>query len=202
MKSSVHNFKKQVHWILLNWLLHETGFGKCLAGSHCSAEAKVGKARAGKLEENSDMPILCSPARQPQQQTRGIPSWPTQRHGHGASVMRTPGLLRARLHAFTRPAAKQAHCDAHVQRYARAQPLHNHAFTKRGVRVRGRRPRERDHRHLAQLLFPYREAVERTETQLLFLLLTSGKIIYFCVTVIRIILIIFSNYALYGYYGT
>lgn len=138
------------------------------------AEPKAGKARAGKLEENSRsrrelQARLSSADRQGGHGSRHAafcPDWPSG-CGHNAAVVRTQGLLRGSLYVFTPPVAKKVRCDAHVQCYERAQPLRNHVSTERGARARGRWAREHDHHRLGQLLFPYREAAERTETQLL-----------------------------------
>ena len=55
---------------------------------------------------------------------------------------------------------------------------------------------------LANCSFPTEKQLKGQRLNFYVFLLTSGEIIYFCIIAMRIILIIFSNYALYGYYGT
>lgn len=116
--------------------------------------------------------------------------------------MRAQGLLRGSSYVFTPPVAKPVRCDAHVQCYEPSQPLCKHVCTKRGARARGRRAREHDHHHLGNSSFLTEKQLKGQRLNFYFFLLTSGEITYFCIIAMRIILIIFSNYALYGYYGT
>ena len=197
-----------MHWILLNWLLKDMEFGKCLAVSHCSLNPRQARHERGSWKKTRGAlglwARLSSADRQGGHGSRHAafcPDWPSG-CGHNAAVVRTQGLLRGSVYVFTPPVAKQVRCDAHVQCYERAQPLRNHVSTKRGARARGRRRESMTTTILANCSFPTEKQLKGQRLNFYVFLLTSGEIIYFCIIAMRIILIIFSNYALYGYYGT
>ena len=68
-----------------------------------------------------------------------------------AAITYLQGLFRWSLYIFTEqewPMAKRVHNDTHAQWYKLSQLLHNHVFTKCGMRARGCGVRLPDHRHL------------------------------------------------------
>ena len=117
------------------------------------AEPTVVKARVEKLEENSRSCrngkrvyfLLTNTAAVAADTPYSLTVDPAD-----PDIMQSQGLFRWSLYRQTeqkQPVAKWVHCDAHMQCYKWSQLLHNHVFTKRGVRGCGVRKPDH-HRYL------------------------------------------------------
>ena len=119
------------------------------------AEPRIGKAWAGKLEENSRSCRNCRHVYFLLAGTADITAtdmlYSLEADPVDTAMAQLQGLFRWILYRFTEqkwPLAKQVHYEAHAQCYKWSQLLHNQVFTKHGVRGRGCRVTEPDHHHL------------------------------------------------------